>query len=37
MKLNQFVVRQHELLGEIVIERREVGRDTGRLEIGDLG
>jgi chromatin segregation and condensation protein Rec8/ScpA/Scc1 (kleisin family) len=36
MKLNQFVVRQSTLLGEIVIERRTIGNVNG-LEAAETG
>ena len=36
MKLNQFVVRQNELLGDIVIERRSVS-SVAALEAAELG
>jgi len=36
MKLNQFVVRQHELLGDIVIERRSISA-VAALEAAETG
>ena len=36
MKLNQFVVRQNELLGDIVIERRGVNA-VAALEAAEIG
>ncbi|MGL5019789.1 MAG: segregation and condensation protein A, partial [Luteolibacter sp.] len=36
MKLNQFVVRQNELLGDIVIERRD-NQSVAALEAAELG
>jgi segregation and condensation protein A len=36
MKLNQFVVRQNELLGDIVIERRD-NQSVAALEAAEVG
>ena len=36
MKLNQFVVRQHDLLGDIVIERRD-NQSAAALEAAEVG
>jgi segregation and condensation protein A len=36
MKLNQFVVRQSELLGDIVIERRSVSA-VAAIEAAEIG